>query len=535
MKTFYSAVGWIYFAAFLSLYLQSPGLVGSDGVLPVDALVNSARQQMLRGIYSPKDALRKVFSETLSLVLVAPDLSVPAEALLEAVFVVGMACSVLIGTGCHNRLLFLLAFFCFKSVRDVGGVFTSFQWDILLLEVGFLCVLASSFFSTRVPSNSLFLWCFRFVAFKLMLQAGVVKLQALCPTWESLSALEYHFATQPLPTPLAWFAHQLPPIVLRLSVAATLLIEIPLTILLVCPLTLLRRIGVVLQVTLQVAIMLTGNYNYFNLLTCCLMVPVWLEDYWHYNSSITARDIQDGDCNCTPATALSVARHLDSHRYSKAVQLVSFALLVLLSVAHTMQFSLGRGGGKAYSLEWWRGEHIQWTMRWPRLRPQLYYFLFAAILLTAASLMLHWLLRLTRLLCSVGSRPRSIQRVAEVSVHMLHDLAQGIAIAVVFLLNISTMSSISSIYTDIHSAIAHGPSRIVLDVAERPLVARLCSVSSYGLFRTMTGRGRATDADLQRIRSRFGSNFEPSVVSRPELVMEGRHALSGEWIEIPFM
>ena len=81
-----------------------------------------------------------------------------------------------------------------------------------------------------------------------MFLSGLVKLQSQCPTWEGLTALQYHFATQCLPTPIAWFAHQLPPIILKAGVAATLLIEIPWTFLLLMPFRTIRRIGVVLQV-----------------------------------------------------------------------------------------------------------------------------------------------------------------------------------------------------------------------------------------------------------------------------------------------
>ncbi len=44
----------------------------------------------------------------------------------------------------------------------------------------------------------------RWVLFKLMFMSGVVKIQALCPTWLKLTACHYHFATQCIPTPLAW-------------------------------------------------------------------------------------------------------------------------------------------------------------------------------------------------------------------------------------------------------------------------------------------------------------------------------------------
>jgi len=41
-----------------------------------------------------------------------------------------------------------------------------------------------------------------------MFQSGIVKFQAKCPTWENLTALERHFATQCIPTPISWYAHQ---------------------------------------------------------------------------------------------------------------------------------------------------------------------------------------------------------------------------------------------------------------------------------------------------------------------------------------
>ena len=100
--------------------------------------------------------------------------------------------------------------------------------------------------------------------------SGVVKIQSDCPTWLNLTALEYHFATQCLPTPLAWYAHQLPPLMLRLSVAVTLLIEIPGALLLIAPFESWRNMGAQLQILLQVTIILTGNYNFFNLLTIAL-------------------------------------------------------------------------------------------------------------------------------------------------------------------------------------------------------------------------------------------------------------------------
>ena len=65
---------------------------------------------------------------------------------------------------------------------------------------------------------------------------------------------------------------------LRLGVAATLLIELPATLLLVWPQRIPRLWGAALQALLQIMIIATGNYNFFNLLTLVLLIPVCERD-----------------------------------------------------------------------------------------------------------------------------------------------------------------------------------------------------------------------------------------------------------------
>lgn len=78
-----------------------------------------------------------------------------------------------------------------------------------------------------------------------MFMSGVVKVQSRCPTWLHLTALDYHFATQCIPTPLAWFAHHAPPLWRRLGVAATLLLEIPIPFLFLTPSFVARAVAAV--------------------------------------------------------------------------------------------------------------------------------------------------------------------------------------------------------------------------------------------------------------------------------------------------
>ena len=79
---------------------------------------------------------------------------------------------------------------------------------------------------------------------------------------------------------------------LRLGVAATFVIEIPTTIFLLLPSVRIRRIGSWLQIVLQVLIIATGNYNYFNLLTIALCIPCMIDDGMKGKSSDDGRSWQ---------------------------------------------------------------------------------------------------------------------------------------------------------------------------------------------------------------------------------------------------
>ena len=103
--------------------------------------------------------------------------------------------------------------------------------------------------------------------FRLMVSSGVVKLTSNCPTWWGLTALHYHFQTQPLPNGFSWYFHHLPDILLRFGVLETYWIEIITPFLFFLPIRSLRITAGMYQVLLQLLIILSGNYNFFNLLT----------------------------------------------------------------------------------------------------------------------------------------------------------------------------------------------------------------------------------------------------------------------------
>ena len=172
-------------------------------------------------------------------------------------------------TGALPAPALALALATHLSLLERGSTFTNFQWDILLAEAGWVALLLAA--SAGAPHARLLA---RFAAFKLLLMSGAVKLQAGCPTWEGLTALDVHFASQPLPTPVAWAAHSLlPPALGAAGVAATLWAETVGAALLLSPWAPAAALGVASNAALQLLIMLSGNYNYFNALTLALLLP----------------------------------------------------------------------------------------------------------------------------------------------------------------------------------------------------------------------------------------------------------------------
>jgi len=51
---------------------------------------------------------------------------------------------------------------------------------------------------------------FRWLLARFMFMGGVVKLASGDPTWANLTALNFHYENQPIPTTIAYYAHHLP-------------------------------------------------------------------------------------------------------------------------------------------------------------------------------------------------------------------------------------------------------------------------------------------------------------------------------------
>ena len=193
--------------------------------------------------------------------------------------VAGMALALLVVSGIAVRAALVGLFALYLSYVYAGQAFMTFQWDELLLEVGFLAIFLTG-------GSRIVVWLYRWLLFRYLFMAGAAKLLSGDATWRNLTALEYHFETQPLPTPLAWYAAHLPQWILVGGTAATLVVEVGVVFLIFAPRR-LRAAAAWCVLGFQSLIALTGNYNFFNLLT--MLLCVFLFDDAALRSVIPAR------------------------------------------------------------------------------------------------------------------------------------------------------------------------------------------------------------------------------------------------------
>lgn len=258
---FLRLLGIVFLIAFVSYWVQLDGLIGSKGILPADDLMGSVKSLGAAG------ALRLPTLCWLG----------SSDAFLHALCGAGVALALLLIAGIAAGPVLLCAWATYLSLVVVGQTFYTFQWDILLLETAFTALFFAPWrFWREGPVPRAGLWLLRALLFKLMFLSGITKLICLDPTWWSLTALDYHYFTQPLPTWTSWYAHHLPDLIQRASVAVMFVIELVVPFLILGPRR-ARIAGALALIALQLLIAGTGNYGFFNLLTVVLCVP-WLDD-----------------------------------------------------------------------------------------------------------------------------------------------------------------------------------------------------------------------------------------------------------------
>lgn len=270
---FQRGLGALFFIAFLSFGVQMAGLTGSQGILPVSEHLDAIRQYLAAQ------------GNGQSPMLLAPSLLWlnASDAMLNAVVWVGSIFALLLIFGLLPGLSSLMCWLLYLSLVNAVPVFLNYQWDALLLEAGFLAiflapwVLHERLSAPREPSR-IARWLVWWLIFRLMLESGIVKLLdypgVTENTWLNLTALNYHYFTQPIPNNFSVFMHALPEWFQQASVLFMFFAELVVPFFLFFPRR-LRNIGCLLLIVFQILILFTGNYGFFNLLTivlCLLLI-----------------------------------------------------------------------------------------------------------------------------------------------------------------------------------------------------------------------------------------------------------------------
>lgn len=475
-QLFLQGVAAVYLFAFASLYTQIPGLYGPEGILPARRTLRPQGKGLWQQLW-----------ETPTLLWEAPRLGLDTAQGLDLLTLLGtvLALGALLLNSLRHPFVYLLLWVAYLSAYQVGQVFLYFQWDSLLLETGFLAILVAPLrgpskhkilqgrLAGALPHEDLPFWLVRWLLFRLMFASGVVKLTSRCPTWWGLTALTYHYETQCLPTPAAWFAHHLPVWLHKLSVVATFLIEIAVPPLFFAPIRRLRLTAFYAQALLQVLIIITGNYNFFNLLTLVL------------------------------TTALLDDRHLSAEPGLRGHKKMPTSWPKALLTALSLLLELTVYGLLAYGTVYYFGLEVDWqqhiilsktTFTFHQFSQWLKTVTLPTVWLGTASLAWELLVVLWRWIQVQGwSRKFS----AGIQLSIL-----GAATVALFLISLVPYSYVEP---GTHGRLWTGAHRLFGSVEHLQLA------NSYGLFRRMTGVG-----------------------GRPEVVLEGSYD-GQHWTEIEFM
>ncbi|CAF2311354.1 unnamed protein product [Rotaria sp. Silwood2] len=293
---FLISMSMVYTFALASLYWQQPGLYSDNGILPLRLQI---QQHEKLNLFIVK--LARLFHWT-------------PYRIMECILLISILLSslMIIFKCLRTSLTFSILWLSYYSCFQIAGQFLYFQWDTLLLETGFLTIFVAPmriiYIKKKQKEDYLYqdritLWLVRWLAFRLLFASGIVKLTAGDRTWWALTATTYHYQSQCIPTPLAYYAHHVPVWLHKLSTALVYMLMSGTGILFFSPFRIHRLIAFNLQIFLQILIALTGNYNFFNLLTLVLCLGLIDDQFLGYSQWETIDNEQKSkksfSCLCT--------------------------------------------------------------------------------------------------------------------------------------------------------------------------------------------------------------------------------------------
>ena len=234
-------------------------LLGEKGLLPVPNFVRRVSFAQSPSIFFwwPKDAAFVLFG------------------------LIGLVLSMMTVTGVSERFglgvsvgVWGVLWLLYLSYVNVGQTWYSFGWETLLLEAGFLAMFLGD---AKTAPSVVVIWLFRWLAFRVMLGAGLIKLRG-DECWRDLTCLVYHYETQPMPNPLSWLFHQMPLWMHKAGVLFNHFAELVAPWGLMVP-GVISAVAGVATIGLMGVIGLSGNLAFLNVLTGILAISAF-SDKW---------------------------------------------------------------------------------------------------------------------------------------------------------------------------------------------------------------------------------------------------------------
>jgi lipase maturation factor len=256
---FLRALGLIFFSAFYSLIFQIRGLIGPNGILPA----HNYLPQVARAF----GASRFWFAPTLFWIS-------SSDRFLMAVCIAGIVASLLLAGNIAPRGMLIFCIAAFLSFIAAAQDFASYQSDGMLLQAGFISLfLAPPGWRPRWgaahPPSRASRWLLIFLLFCIYFESGVAKVRGGDPQWRNFTAMDEYYQNGPLPTWIAWYAHQLP----HAFHAATAVLTMVLELVLIFAIFLPRRVRIAfffLITAWQIGIILSSNYAFLNYIVLAL-------------------------------------------------------------------------------------------------------------------------------------------------------------------------------------------------------------------------------------------------------------------------
>src|SRR5690242_13359506 len=262
-------LGCVYAVAFLVAAQQILPLAGSHGLLPVGLFLGRV-QDSLGSPVAGFVRLPSLFWFNHS------------DTALQVMAWIGFALSCLVVAGYANAILMSALWVLYMSFVHIGQDWYGYGWEIQLLETGFLAIFLCPLldgrpFSKRAPPVVVF-WLFRWLIFRIMVGAALIKLRGdAC--WRDLTALYYHFETQPIPGPLSRFFDFLPHWMLKAGVLFNFLAELVAPWFAFYP-RIARHIAGVILITFQLTLIASGNLSFLNWLTIVPALACLDDSFW---------------------------------------------------------------------------------------------------------------------------------------------------------------------------------------------------------------------------------------------------------------